>query len=320
MDTTISVGIDVSKETLMVSCAKPNSRYVTKEFSNSRQGLRSIFSFLKTQGTASAVPCIVESTGDLHLLSSLMLTREGYTVKCINPLITKQYQKASVRNVKCDSVDAERLAFIGHQEPNLPTFVATEAQLEVKKMISTCALLERSIQGISRHIDQLKDTENTMGFGIDLSLAETGLGLLTKQVKELKKGIVCRMRPVSRSISLRGLTLEKMAVVDAFLLGKTFTNRDQLVAFVGLDVCSRRSGNWRGKEKLSKRGNAYFRKTLYHIAWGLSRYEPTYMEYFKKLRERKLHYTTCLMAVARKFLRYVFSVYYGYQQVELAGR
>jgi transposase len=96
---------------------------------------------------------------------------------------------------------------------------------------------------------------------------------------------------------------EKAAILDTFLADRMFTNKNQLVAFCGLDVCARRSGMWKGREHLSKRGNSVLRKALYATAWGLARNDPDYRAYYQSLRDRKLPYTTCLIATARRFLR-----------------
>jgi hypothetical protein len=119
------------------------------------------------------------------------------------------------------------------------------------------------------------------------------------------------MPALTNRSKVRGLTDRKMAVVDTYLRGRSFESRDQLVAFAGLDVMARRSGSWRGKERLSKCGSPYLRKVLFHIAWGLSRHNAQYRAYYLKLRGAGKHFMTCMVAVARKFLRFVFAWYFG---------
>ena len=98
-------------------------------------------------------------------------------------------------------------------------------------------------------------------------------------------------------------------MLSAAVDGAVFTDRDQLIAYVGLDVRKRESGSWRGKEKISKRGNPFVRKTLFQIAWGLSRHHPTYRAYYEKRRREGKHYYTIMLAIARKFLRYFYAVH-----------
>ena len=84
----VSVGIDVGKSKLDVACMHQDKRMVHQVFSNNEKGIRSLRSFLKQQRTASTVPCTLESTGIYHLLVALSLSEAGYTVNCVNPIIT----------------------------------------------------------------------------------------------------------------------------------------------------------------------------------------------------------------------------------------
>ena len=118
----MSVGIDVGKTKLDVACVRVDRTTVHQVFSNTEDGITSLAKFLKQQRTAATVPCVLESTGDYHLLTALMLSKRGYDVKCINPLVTKKFMRASVRNAKSDRIDCARLAEIGLLEPELPTF------------------------------------------------------------------------------------------------------------------------------------------------------------------------------------------------------
>lgn len=308
----VSIGIDVSKRELAVAVLQENGNVILKVFSNTQKGAEELASFLKAQKTAATVPCVLESTGDYHLLSSLILSENGFAVKCINPLLTKQYQRSSIRGAKSDSLDARRLAHMGSVE-KLAVFQGEKTLIYRKKLAASCAHLERVIQQLSRHVAQAEELSASIGITIDLVYAREALTALKRQIEALNTELVAQSGERARALSgqLKGLTDRKMAVIDTHLAGRAFGSRDALVAFCGLDVRARRSGQWRGKEHLSKRGNAYLRKTLYHIAWGLSRYHPVYREYYQRLRENKKHYTACIMAVARKFLRFLYAWYWG---------
>jgi transposase len=109
---------------------------------------------------------------------------------------------------------------------------------------------------------------------------------------------------------MRGVTDTTLSVLLSALYDKPFKSRDALVAYVGLDVMPRRSGTWIGKERLSKRGNPYLRKLLYHTGWGLARHNTYYRKIYERMRQNGKHYTTCLMAIARKFLSLLYAYYW----------
>ncbi len=306
----LSIGIDVSKDKVDVAVLFADKTSLSKTFANTEVGICELGNLLKMQKTADTVPCVLESTGDYHLLSALMLTQEGYMVNCINPLITKKYQRSSVRNAKTDAVDALRLAQIGIMEPDMPVFTASKPVLASRKLVSSLAKMQQMKQQLSSHVKQLRQAQSMLGEDLDFSLYDTLLETYDKQIKSLQKQIG---KSIPEHISeftknTRGVSANQMAILSCMLADKTFTNRDQLVAFIGLDVMPRSSGTWQGKGKISKRGNAYLRKILYQIAWGLKVHNPHFKEYYLRLRiEQKKHYTTCLIAVARKFLRYYYA-------------
>jgi transposase len=234
-----------------------------------------------------------------------MLSAAGYSVKCINSLITKQYQRLSMRDAKSDTVDALRLAQIGELEPNLFSFEATLATIVRKKQVMFLTKLERTKQSLSRQVAHKQETAAQLGFSVALSHAEEAIASIERQRKQLVSEIerTADDRTIKLADGISGVSREKAAILDTLLADRMFTNKNQLVAFCGLDVCARRSGMWKGREHLSKRGNSVLRKALYATAWGLARNDPDYRAYFQSLRARKLHYTTCLIATARRFLR-----------------
>lgn len=312
-----SVGIDVSKKTLAVALKTSQREYLDTSFENTQGGITDLISYLKTQKTAYTVPCVIESTGDFHLLSSCMLKEEGYEVKCINPIITHQYQRATIRNAKDDRIDAQLLANIGTNEPKLLNFTASKEDLEIKKVVTLISTLEKTKQKLRSSLNNLKTTCQTLGIKVPIDDAEEADKKLKKQIKILKDIIIKQTTKEARFLSEKvdGLSLDHSALIHTFIKGRTFKNKDQLVAFTGLDIKARRSGTWRGKETLSKRGNPFLRKILYHTAWGLMRYNEKYKTYYVALRARGLHYTTCLMAVARKFVRLLYTYYFVNPQV-----
>ena len=308
----VSVGLDISKDKIDVHCMRQDRSGQLLIGKNSVKGISGIIKMLKKQETATTVPCIIESTGDFHLLSACMITDAGFTVNVINPLITKKYQRSSIRNTKTDPVDAKRLAEIGLLEDRLPRFTVNKEQITVKKLIASIAKLETTIQQLHTHVSGAKRTEKVLGLSIDLKETNKAIRCLQKQIKIFRVQITAAAPKEVLAISevTKGLSKDSIAVVFGLMGDKLFQNRNQLTAFAGLDVSARQSGMWLGKQRISKRGNPYLRKVLYQIAWGLKQHNDRFKQYYQSLRLRKKHYTTCLIAVARKFLRFLFSFYW----------
>jgi transposase len=260
----LSVGIDVGKAKLDVACLRSDRTTLHEIFSNTEKGIDALARFLKRQGTAATVPCVLESTGDYHLLAALKLTERGYLVKCINPLITSKYRRASVRDAKSDKIDCTRLAEIGLLEANLPDFADTRESVAAKK-------LQTVRQKLTAHVQLLKETHAALRIRGSYKEIERAIDCVDRQIETYRLALCKAAPPEAHAIAAMtpGVSQVQVAALLIGLRNRQFAHRDQLVALVGLDVRVRQSGSWQGRQVLSKRGNGYLRKVLFQIGWGL---------------------------------------------------
>lgn len=306
----VSVGIDVAKAKLDVAFVRADSTAENCMFENTVTGIRALIQSLREHGTAATVPCVIESTGAYHLRTAIMVTEAGYRVNCINPLITKKYQRASTRNAKTDRIDAIRLAEIGIREPDLLLFGANYQAMTHRKLLAILAQLEKSLQRLTAVRASAAESFALLKTKVDLRAFDRALLAISAQQETIMALLATQLSDKERAVakSVRGLTEKKLAVVVGALADKQFENRDQLVAFLGLDVMPRESGQWRGRGRLSKRGNGYLRKTLHQVAWGLMMHNDRFKEIYRRARGRGKDYTTALIIVARKFLYLLYAV------------
>ncbi|OHD87190.1 MAG: hypothetical protein A2W83_04625 [Sulfuricurvum sp. RIFCSPLOWO2_12_43_5] len=181
-----SIGIDVSKASLSFATLRVDHSAIVRSCANSESGIDSLLASLKEHNTDTGVPCVIESTGDYHVKCALMVSDAGFTVNVINPLITKQYQRASVRNNKDDTVDAIRLARIGLLEPDLKRFRATKQSLALKKVVASVGKLDHYKQELKAHTKQLKEAGVMLGVKINLSHLEKAVTSIEKQIDQFE--------------------------------------------------------------------------------------------------------------------------------------
>lgn len=307
-----SVGIDVSKSKVDVALLFADGTHHIHSFSNTLAGAQECIDVFKQQGVTEVTPCIVESTGDYHLLIAITVTRAKFTVNVINPIITKQYQKSSIRDAKTDTIDALRLARVGILEEGLLPFSANLQAIGAKKLLSLISKLEKTRQQLAASMKQFQAAKESLGLLISCHKMEGILLEINEQLADLYAQVekVSSQKMQAFAEATPGLSSKKATLLEAVIAGKTFENRNQLVAYVGLDIRKRESGQWHGKEHISKRGNSYARKILFQIAWGLKQHNQKYRDYYEQLRSRGKHYYTCMLALARKFLRFFFAYYF----------
>jgi transposase len=82
-----------------------------------------------------------------------------------------------------------------------------------------------------------------------------------------------------------------------------FSRTDQVIAYGGMDIEIKESGQWKGKAKLSKRGSGLVRRVLYLAALRSIHLEGSaFGAYYRRLVQRGLRKGSALMAVMRKML------------------
>ena len=120
-----------------------------------------------------------------------------------------------------------------------------------------------------------------------------------------------RIQEQNNTLPLRtpGILTELMA---ARLIAETgpltdFSSFRQLLKYAGLNLCERKSGAWRGKTKISRRGRANLRHVL--NLWSLSLVSPgrLYATYYRRKRDtEKMPGTKAMVCVMRKSLKMLY--------------
>ena len=306
-----SVGIDVAKAKIDVAILWNVTETKTKQFPNQTESdMKKLVDWLNENGVTKKIPIVVESTGSYHWLSCLLLSENGFTVHLINPLLTKKYERSSIRGAKTDTVDVKRLAEIGLIEKDLPLFFNSRESLSVKKYHSLYAKIQKVKQQLTRSYKEALESAETIGISLNLDTIKDCLNQIEETLKILRKIIEENSSEMAKNMAeVKGVSRFQASVLCNAVEGRFFENRNQLIAFFGLDIRKKESGTWRGREKLSKRGNSFYRMILFQLGWSLSRNNDEFKKYYQRLREDGKHYYTCIIATARKFLRFFFAYY-----------
>lgn len=317
IETPIAVGIDVSKDSLMVCYRYADSRNFTRSFGNNDSDIKGLIKELKALKFSGRI--VSESTGRHHMLSAVMLAEENFLIYVVNPLMTKKYGTASIRKVKSDKRDAEMLAEMAAKEEDLPDiFTADRKTLMIKKKISLVASMDKQVQAMRSMAREYKETAGTLK--VKLTKAEknilAAIDDLNKEKQKLEKEIedvfngqakdeISDKRQEMYS-SIPGVSNYVAALTTVFFSEEHCQSAKQWIAYVGYDISIRQSGKWTGKGKLTKRGNSYLRKRLFSAAWGAIMHDARFKEYYDYLRKKKHSYVESLLIIARKLIRIMF--------------
>jgi len=304
----IIIGIDVSKNDFYACLAEAGA---SLPFPNSRLGIKRFASYLnKTKHTAEEIIIGVESTGIYHLPLSHGLTRAGFTVKVINPLVTKKANQATIRKVKNDRKDAE---LIRHCTANGAgnVFIDTTETLQLKGLV-------RQRDGLADMKNILETKQRNVEYkekNLDIKLMPAYQELINEidiKIKQFEKEL-SQFRPVEQKLlqTIPGVgPITAVSFISEINNINRFPDSQKLTAYIGLDSRVYQSGiSIHGKGYISKRGNKILRTRLYNAASVAVLRPNMFKTFFDKKRSEGKPYKVALCATMHKMVHVVYAVW-----------
>lgn len=308
------MGIDVSKATLEV-VGIAEDKVWRAELDNTEAAIESLARVLHAGDYRHKIVC--EATGHYHLLLGLVLARYGLDLRIINPLQSHKHQQGRVRKTKTDAVDGYVLATMCVTERELPGTAKLQPQGVLARLQQgQLHTLEKQLQRLRRSVATYEETYARLGLeaGASMEVLKRAVSELTAAQRRLEKELeVLLGQQVGAGPELARLrSVPGFSPLVAGLVGTVFDRRAKSdrswAAFVGLDVSVRESGTWRGRGKLTKRGNSYLRKRLYCAAWGAVMNYAAVHAYYERLKAAGRNHVEALCIIARKLLRIAYAI------------
>ncbi|MDQ7860928.1 transposase [Peribacillus frigoritolerans] len=135
------VGLDVAKGESQVQAFLDQSKPYGKSFFNEayQRGVRSFLEFLKEieEVTGQMPMVILESTGHYHFPVIQYLEDQGILYILLNPIISYQAKKSSLRKVKTDAIDAYQLCVLYYKEDLEPHKMRGIQLLDLSEFVQT---------------------------------------------------------------------------------------------------------------------------------------------------------------------------------------
>lgn len=294
----IIIGVDVSKASLAVAESTNNDVFL---LSNER---RAIGQWLRTLPKGSSLA--LEATSHYHRLLARMAHDAGLQVFVLDGFKLSRYRDSIGGRAKTDDSDARLLLrYLTHERDGLtPWTPPPESYERLQALLRRRAMLVQTRVMLTQSLSDLPELRV-----IAASLA--------RRLRQLEALLEKRMREclrtegawadVLRCQGMEGIgPLTAMALASVFRRG-AFRSSDAFIAFLGLDVRVRESGTYRGRRKLSKRGDAELRRLLHNAAMAASR-SAGWHEYYQGLLARGLKTTQALVIIARKLARIAFAL------------
>lgn len=292
------IGIDVSKKKLDVFL--PPEKYII--IPNSEEGFSVLENLLEKDDILG-----VESTGTYHHACAQYFIGRGIPIKEINPILTKQFTRATIRKKKTDKTDSKIISLLLNQgEGYCMTSLSVNNHLQ--KMTRVKRKLIRMRSALKLQIQELKKD-------IDIDMLSENFSILIKtydqQIQEIEAKIEEFEAPEIKILeSIPGISKKLSREIFAELGNiHRFANKRKIVAYAGYDPKIRQSGtSVNSTAKLTKRGSPFLRNAFYLAAFANVRSDNVFGRYYRKKKREGKHHYQAITATSRKMLEICFTL------------
>ncbi len=291
----ITLGIDVAKDHLVI-CQWGVEALIT--LANQPADIAAWLATL-----CGPVRLAVEPTSSYHLAVVEAALAHGHQVYLVNPRQLVHYRYAlDVRN-KTDAVDAWLLArYLAHEAAQLRPLQPQDRRAQrLWSLLTRRATLVQSRQQLQQSFAEARLSIRAL-----LSQFQQLLQRLDQQIQRLIRELGW-WPDYQRCQSIPGIGPANAAALVAAYHRGAFANSDAFVAYLGLDIRLRESGRFKGKRKLTKRGEPELRRLLY-CGSKAACHHPRFAAYRQRQLDKGLSKIAARVVLARKLARIAFTL------------
>lgn len=315
------LGIDVSKLSLSLSLCfltwGLSKEYRSRpDVSNDLEGFKALSNWLLgllDEGVDFIV--VMEATGVYHQGVAHYLHGLGLKVSIMQSGRVKRYAQSLDQRSKTDALDSKMLSMLGC-ERELRLWHPPSGELQSLRLLSRerSALLKDKCVETNRQGAMLSSSYGnkraTKRHQQRLELIQSQIDSIEQEMRELVVGNESLGNKMGYLGSIPGVSFISAATVVGETLGfESMTTGKQLASYAGYDVVLRESGTFKGKTRISKKGNSHIRAVLHMPSMTCVRCNPTLRQFYNRLKPNKAKPLVALVAVQRKLLVLMFTLW-----------
>ena len=298
LDSQTVVGVDVAKNEIVAY-----RQDLDQSVAIANEG-RALKKWLKTLPAGSSIA--LEATNIYHLETVELAYSMGHRIFIVDPGKLNKYRDSLGQRAKTDASDARLLArYLSKEEDRLRLWSPPPAvYTRLKQLLHRRAALVR----MRVSFKQSWGSDPSLKKELDATLAS--FDTLDQSLQNLMKETLSEagLTPqIKRCEAIEGVGfLTATGFLTAFMRGE-FENSDAYIAFLGLDLRVRDSGNKHGRRRLTKKGDPEIRRLGHNAAMTASR-SATWRPFYEANLARGKAKTQALVILTRKLARVAFSL------------
>ena len=316
----ISIGLDVSKETISVFIPINKLDY---EIKNTTDGINKLISKLKKlyKKEYSNLVFVYEPTGSYSELLRKICSKKKIKTFCINPKRSHNFAKASGNRNKTDIDDARVLseAIVLAKDKEIAIPVISLIVEDIKEMMSYYKLIIKQRVMATNHLESIsvKDGNNYVISSLEdeITKLKDRENNIIITIKDIIKNDIELSASYENIKSIIGIGKIGAIVLLHLFLKYPDANKKQITSLVGLDPTRFDSGSSiHKKSKISKAGAKIYRGVLFMGTMTATRCNPEMKIFYDRLKGNGKQTTQAQIAVMRKMIIIAHSLYKNNQK------
>lgn len=292
------VGIDISKDDFHV-CVKERSAdgnvkvKGSRSFKNNSSGFSELLLWVSKR-VSPGVPIryVMEATGSYYEELAYYLYQAKNKVSVVLANKVKHFAKSLNVKTKTDKVDSAIIAQIGIErelalwEPMAARY--KELRDLCREMLSLKKEKSRAMCQLHAMVYSHEKTQSVVEIKqSQIEFYQQAIAQIEQGIEKIVNADAQLKQRVDKIAKVKGLTINTVIVVLCETNGfQMFENIRQVVSYGGLDVVMNESGNFKGKTKISKKGNSRIRQCLFMPALSAIQYNVPIKDLYTRIIER----------------------------------
>lgn len=334
-----NVGIDISKDSFVATLTaliqgQLIKHVATGKFTNNKKGIESFYKWVDKHKVRSlGLSYTLEATGIYYERLAYFLFEKQENVHVVLPIKAKKFAESLNVKSKTDKIDSKILGQMGVER--------TLSKWELSSMIyRQLRTLTRERMHLIKERTRIKNQLHAEGCSAEpmrttVRRIKGHIRYLDKQINSVEKELETLVNTdefitekVKRIITIPGVSFNTAVSIIAETQGFAhITSMKQLTSYAGYDIRVKESGKWKGRPKISKKGNSYIRSVLFMPSLSSIKHSNTLGKFYNRLNERKQNGLISSTAVQRKLLCLIYVLWKNntvyiedYQQQKSSGR
>jgi transposase len=290
-------GIDVSKDDFHVCLKERTSEGKVKikrshSFRNDYEGYREFLQWSTKDRGSSPVRYVMEATGTYYEDLAYYLHDHHGEVCVVLANKIKHYAKSLNIKTKTDKVDARVIADFGMERAHPLWEPMSDAYRQLRDLCRELLSMKKELCRVKCQLHAMNHAheKNTRVLSVkskQIDFYENMIKEIESEIRRLVEQDGALKERVDKITTVKGLGLMTVVIVLCETNGfQLFNNIRQVVSYAGLDVEMKESGKFKGRSKLSKKGNARIRQSLFMPALSATNYNKNIKAFYKRVVEK----------------------------------